>query len=400
MKEIKKNAPRRKSPQERHGLYFGSVSFHGYGGFPEKMISQLLGNGIRLRRVRTSGVEISGIVSPYDYPAVARAAHENGIRIKSGKRMGIYFTLSRYENRIGLYVGLLTFVLILSIFQTHVQDISIEGDVSHGQILSILEECGITVGADKRLIRLSQAEQQIMLEVEDCAWVDVSCVGYRVNVTVQKGTPAPEMQGDSPRNIVASRAAVIVKEVVRQGETVLSVGSGVQQGGLIVSGTMSDGGGSILFVHADAEIIGEFTETEEFFVPYNETVSIADGEETRFKYLVFNDDVYPLFLGEAYVDNAVYSEEASPLRLFGAETPFMIRSGIFTKYRQVDVVRSPDDCTSELKRLKSDYEENFLSEYEIVAVTEKYLPEEDGIRLILEYTLRGDIAEPVDIEVG
>ena len=55
---------------------------------------------------------------------------------------------------------------------------------------------------------------------------------------------------------------------------------------------------------------------------------------------------------------------------------------------------------SELRKQKLTFEENFYSDYEIVNAEERFYPQEDGIRLSVEYTLQGDIAKPVTIEMG
>lgn len=395
-----------KPPQ---GLYLGRVHFSGMGGYQEKLLSQLLENGITLRKVKVSDGIISGTVSPLDYYTVAETARRCGVRIKAGKRRGLYFTLSRYSKRVGLYVGLLLFAVMLSVNRSRVADIIIEGDAPKAQVLQILEECGIKEGADREGLKLFKAEQELMLGIENCAWADVSCIGYRVNVHIETGTPVPDIEDNtSPRNLVATRDAVVVRQTIRKGAAAVEVGSGVQAGGLLVSGVVETSSivlngsetGNVLFVRADAEIIGEFRETQEFFVPYSETLHIADGEETRFSSIVFGDDVYPLYFGKAFVDNAVYSEETSLVHIFGAEMPFKLRTGIYTAYRDVDVTRTDDDCVKELKKLQADFEENFYSDYEIVDVVEKYVPESDGIRLTLEYTLRGDITQPQPFEVG
>ena len=88
------------------------------------------------------------------------------------------------------------------------------------------------------------------------------------------------------------------------------------------------------------------------------------------------------------------------MSIFGAEMPFKIKTGIYTEYRDADITRTDDDCVKELRRLKSDYEQNFYKDYDIINVTEKFLPESDGIRLILDYTLQGDIAIPADFEIN
>ncbi len=383
-----------------YAMPLGQVEFKGIGGFQESFVSELLDSGIKLKKLKTSQGVVTGIVSPIDYRFAAVTARKHGVRLRAGKRKGLYFAALRYSRRAGLYAGFMLFCLILSIGQSTVADIRITGDAPEAQIIEILEECGITRGTPTHGLELSLAEQKIMLEVNDVAWVDVSCVGCRVSVDVHGATPKPEMLDSSQAcNIIASRDAVVVDTVVRKGQLIAQRGSGVQKGGLLVSGTVTDGGEHLLYLHANADIIGEFTETREFFVPYNETVKIADGEETRFKYLVFGDDVYPLFFGEAYVVDALYSEQSEKVTLFGSETPFKLITGIFTRYRDIDVTRSDDDCLYELKKQKTDFEENFYGEYEIVSAIEKCLPEKEGIRLIIDYTLRGNIAVQQPIEV-
>jgi len=388
---MKSKAPR--------GMPFGWVEFSGIGGFQERFISELLDRGIKLKRTQTTDSRITGIVSPLHYRTVAASAKKHGVRIRAGKRSGLYFSALRYSRRIGLYIGFLIFMIILSIGKSTVSDIKITGTAPEAQIIQILEECGITRGASSHGLDFSLAERRIMLEVQNVAWVDVSLSGCRVSVTVEEAAPLPLTHDTSyPCNLIAARDAMIVDTVVRKGTLVSNIGSGVQKGGLLVSGAVTDGGERLLYHHANAEIIGEFTETREFFVPYNETIKIADGEKTEFRYLVFCDDVYKLFWGRAYVEDALYTEHTEiPDWLSG--TPFRIRVGTFTKYRAVDITRTDDDCLNELKKQKQNFEENFYPDFEIVSAIEKCHPEKDGIRLIVDYTLRGDIAVEQRIEV-
>lgn len=382
------------------GLRLGYVAFSGLGGYSEKMISELLESGISVRNVTFSEEKISGAVSPLDYYRVSEIARRNGVRLRAGKRRGLYFTLSRYRTRVGLCVGAVIFMMFIALWQTSVHSITVEGDAPRSQIMKILEECNIRIGADTDTLELSKAEHRIMAEVENCAWTDVSCEGFRVKVVVEKGVEKPEMEDNAPRNIVAARPAMIVRQIARQGASVVENGSGVNTGDLLVSGTVPDGRDHILLVRADAEIIGEWTETEEFFVPYKETISIANGERKTFKYLIFGDDEYPLFVGKAGADNSLYTEETSIVRLFGQNTAFKIKKGIYTAYTSQNITRSPDDTVTELRKQMQTFEENFYAEYEIVNAEERFYPQEDGIRLVVEYTLQGDIAKPVAIEMG
>lgn len=381
--------------EKRSDLFFGTVRFTGLGGFQEKFASGMLECGIPVRKLRFSGAEISGEVSPFDYYKTASLAKKCGVRIRSQERKGLYFTLSKYRTRSGLYAGLLAFILLISIFQTKVLDITYDDEAVPAEINPILEECGIKIGTNVSDINFSEAEQRIMLEVPGCAWADVSCEGFRLKVKVQKGIEVPEIESKNPRNIVASRSAVIISHTVRKGGVVVNVGSGVNAGDLLVSGVVNDGGDSIMFVHSDAEIIGEFTETREFFVPFKETVQRAEGEQKRFEYLIFGDDEYPLFFGKAFAENSLYSEETR--LILGGN--MKIRTEIFTEYVKKEITRSPEACVSELKKQISLFEENFYGDFVIVSSNERYYPEEGGIRVLVDYTLQGDIAKPVDIEM-
>lgn len=381
--------------EKRSDLFFGTVEFSGLGGFQENLATALLESGIPVRKLKFSGVEVKGEVSPFDYYKTASLARKNGVRIRAGKRKGLYFTLAKYSTRGGLYVGLLLFILIISIFQTKVLDVKYEGEALPNEINPILEECGIRIGTSVSDINFSEAEQRIMLEVPDCAWADVSCEGFRLRVEVHKGIEVPEVEGTNPRNIVASRSAVIISQTVRKGGAVFKAGSGVNEGDLLVSGVVYDGGDNIMFIHSDAEIIGEFTETREFFVPFKETVQRAEGEQKRFNYLIFGDDEYPLFFGKAFAENSLYSEET---RLI-LDGNVKIKTEIFTEYVEREITRSPENCVSELKKQIETFEENFYGDFEIVSSNQRYYPQEDGIRVQVDYTLRGDIAKPVDIEM-
>lgn len=394
--------------EKQRGLRFGSVEFSGFGAFPERFATELISHGVELRRVKFGDGTISGAVSPADYWVTADTARRCGLRIRAGKRRGLYFTALRYSRRAGLYVGFLAFVMLTALSGSRIQDIEIvsSGTVTaaqRSQIMSILDECGLREGGTTRRLEsnTTAAERRILLEIPEAAWVDVTCVGFRLEAAVEMGTPAPEMLDmDTPCNLVASRAAAVVSHVVRDGVLVTGTGSGVPEGGLLVSGTVTDAAGNVTLKHANAEIIGEYTESREFFVPYKETVRLPEGGTAQYRWLVYGDDEYPLFFGEAAMADSVYSEQTEVVRLFGRETPLKIKTGTYTGYVSRELTRSADDCLAELSRQQVAFEENFYPEQEVYSCEKTAVPEQDGIRLKCVYTLRGNIAREQEILVS
>lgn len=391
---------RKNKPYKIRGYYLGYVRFSGIGGFQEQFISEVMNENITIRGVRYIGGVVHGAVSPLDYPRTSKIAHKYGVKLKSGERKGLYFLLGKYRSRWGLYVGALVFYAIISLWQYSVADISVTGIANRSEVLRILSECGIEKGRICSESALDIAERRLILEIPDAAWADVSHIGCRVTVDVRPESPMPEMQyANQPCNIVAKRSAWVVDSVVRRGTAVVNEGSGVPSGALLVSGIVVDNNGNVSYQHAQADVIGEFTEEREFFVPFNETVSLANGEQTQFKYLVYLNDIYPLFFGDAYVENALYTEETEIVSLFGMNLPLKITTGTFTRYTERDITRTNDDCLRVLKQQREQFERNFYGDYEIVACEELCTPEKDGIRLKLSYTLRGNIAEAKPIEI-
>ena len=51
----------------KSGLFFGTVGFEGVGGFPEKMVSALLENGVVMRNVRLTGARLSGKITSIEF---------------------------------------------------------------------------------------------------------------------------------------------------------------------------------------------------------------------------------------------------------------------------------------------------------------------------------------------
>ncbi len=391
-----------RSLKRQHGFYLGYAEFNGIGGFAEQFISELMEKNIPLSRVQINGGTVNGRVSPVHYYTCAKTAKQHGVRLRCTKRRGMYFALSHYKNRLGLYIGALVFTVLLTYWQGQIQDISIEGDVSHSQVREILQECGFEKGVPISDLDFEKARLELLLRVKDAGWVDVSCEGYRVLVNIQTAIDKTEMHidTDNPTNIISSRDAVIIDYKVKNGSEAISRGSAVRKGQMLVSGTMADGAGNLHYEQAEAEVLGEFYETQEFFVPFKETIHLADGEQTEFKYFIFMNDIYPLFFGNANVDNAVYTEQTEMLRLFGLETPFYLRTGTFTEYRDMEISRTSDDCLRELQHLREDFEDNFYSDYTIISALEDCRADENGITLKISYTLQGDICEEKEIYIS
>ena len=82
--------------KKNKGLRLGSVSFTGLGGYTEKMLSEVLENGIAVRNIVLSDGKLCGAVSPLDYYRVSDIARKNGNTM-------IWLTVNIHNNAVPIY---------------------------------------------------------------------------------------------------------------------------------------------------------------------------------------------------------------------------------------------------------------------------------------------------------
>lgn len=381
----------------------GYITVSGIGGFQEKFFSAMFKAGIKLWEVKQISGGFTAKMQPYKYLKAKRIAKSCGVELKIEKRSGLYFFLKKYNKRLGVVCGLFLMGIITTGLSNHVWDIEIIGNdtIPDSSVLSVLEECGISVGVAKTDIDYSLAQQTAMLRLGEVGWFGMELTGCRLNVKVSEKIDIPEMvETDVPCNVVAARDGKIVLTEVYSGTQLVQVGDGINKGGMLVSGTVVDSAGNILYEHASAKFIADFTETRDFFVPFESIEQAACGDETKRNYLLLMNSTIPLFWGDGQVDNAKYTEEIYNQYLFGFELPYKVKVGTYIEYRDINVVRTTEQIVSELREQKSVYESNFLSDYDITECREAYTTDENGITLSVFYKLRGNIAKQEKIELN
>jgi len=271
--------------------------------------------------------------------------------------------------------------------------------LTEGQIKEHLSTLGIVAGLSTRELDKAAAELSLLAEFDRLSWVSVERRGSRLNIKVaEREETSSSLSREIACNVIAERPGRIVETEVYRGELMRTLGSGVAKGELIVSGTVDDGAGNILFLHADAKIIAECEETVSFFAPYSSTEKKKTGRVITKDYLYFLGNDFPLFLSRDIPENANYSEQLKQPTILGIKAPFRIRSAIYTEYEQIEVIELTDGVLKNLKTQIDTYEKNFYGDgYEIVKWHTEYTPTQTGIGAELSVVYRTNIAQKSQI---
>ncbi len=376
-------------------MSLGRVTFSMIGAYCEDCINELISRKIPLRDIRNSGNVIYAGTSVFAYPQIAKLSRRYGVRVRVTEKRGVYFHLSPFRKRPGLVLGTFVsaaLVLTLRMFVWHI-DIHGNSELTSDYMLKVLENYGFTAGVLANDTDALNAERNIMLSSDKIRWINIEVNGSRADVYMSE-TPDNETEPVdlmTPCNIVAARSGVITETNVTSGKLVCEKGSGAAEGSVLVSGFVGSGE-SLILVHADAEIIADFTENVSFSMDYTTVEKVPSGESFTRRQLMILGIVVPLDAGDISTENTVCTETTEQMRLFGFDIPLKVRTETYTGYRDVTVTRSPDDVRRLLGQQLEQYIRSFLNGYEVLDTVTEYSEINGGLELKATIKLRGDIA--------
>ncbi|HZJ76079.1 MAG TPA: sporulation protein YqfD [Oscillospiraceae bacterium] len=162
-----------------------------------------------------------------------------GCKVSMCKKCGYPFWIHRLKKRKMLLIGAFFCFLLLVFVSTFIFSIEIVGNenVKKSEIMSKLNTLGLRPGANRYFINLRKLENQLLLEINQLAWVGVEIEGVRAKVEVaEKIIPPDKIDKNIPCDIVAKKSGVIEKIIAKNGYTVVEEGDIVKEGEILISG--------------------------------------------------------------------------------------------------------------------------------------------------------------------
>jgi similar to stage IV sporulation protein len=383
------------------------IEFTAFGAYCEEFIDELVKSDYSVSNISSQSGIYTVRVTPGSYPAIARKAGEYRVKTRVVRRSGIYFTLRRYRKRIGILLGILSFFAIIVLLSNFVWSVRITGvnEVSRWQISEQLSKSGIRPGVHIASFNANLAEIELTLAIEEIAWVSIERTGSRVNVKVSE-----RLENDKdtipitqPCNVVASHSGQLIRAEVYRGELLYEIGSGINAGGIVVSGITDDVRGGISYVHADAVLIAEAVELIDFYQPYTVFHRARNGHSVNNRSIVF---LGRRFGGELNIcphsDHVDYSETVTAPDLFGFPLPLRVLNQNYVFFERVEVTDPPVTALDKLNRQIELYEANFLLGLgaEIIDKQVEYYPDENGIGALIRYVFHIDVAQKRELTIS
>lgn len=180
-------------------------------------------------------------------------AGQTGAEVTVLRRRGVPVLWGRFRTRYVLLAGFALFWLLLFGGNLFIWEFRVSGNetVPTETVLRALENYGITIGSPGLHIDQEDMRNHVLLELHDVSWLTVNVKGCVAHVQVVERQRPPEIATkDGVWNIVAARDGLVTHVRALDGKALVSQGSTVTAGELLVTGVYESREGSTYMTHS------------------------------------------------------------------------------------------------------------------------------------------------------
>lgn len=348
-------------------------------------------------RVRPEGYEIS--VERCQKKRLEALLLSKGIPFELIYEKGLMPFLLRAAARPGLLLGLLLALLLLYESSQHVWEIRISGNesLSREQVIHILEEQGFSLGCRYKDVDFHRFCNLVPLNNDQISWISVNMMGAVAEVQIIETVKKP--QKEEPKeglfNLVAEREGQIVRYELSAGRAMVSVGSTVKKGQLLVAGFSEKDAGLLPRVSA-GRVYARVWLHEQLFIPFKQTKTV-EKEGTVLKKSVFFSGKEIIFFKNSRFSEEKYvtiDDEYLPT-VWGIALPLPITVTYARPLEQIHFTIDEKEAEALAKKqlsekMKGVSEELLFREYEVIK-------KDDGVLVICKALCVADIARAVEV---
>lgn len=217
----------------------GWVRVEAEGGYPERLLNELVLAGVPLWRVHRQEEGVRFSCPAADYRRIRPFARRACVRMRMRQKHGLPFWRHRYRHRKGLLVGVCLYVLVLALLAPRIWVIEIVGNqkTPDEAILKVVQQRGVALGAYMEDVDIKGLQNSGPDELDTVAWMTVNPHGCVARVEVVERDPTPQVIDLSqPSDLVAARDGKILEVESRSGVPQVKVGEAVTAGTVLISG--------------------------------------------------------------------------------------------------------------------------------------------------------------------
>lgn len=380
-------------------LFFGQVTLEISGRRAEQFINRCLENEVSISNIRRTGENsIVCIVQSEDVRRLRPLLRQSDCKFRIVSRKGMPFFLRKLSFRKGFVAGMILFMAILFVLSNmlwRVQIVGADPKTAH-EVEQVLHSMGVEPGKFQfSLPAKEEIQYQIAHRLDQVAWVGANLSGttYKFHV-LEKEIPKRE-KGLTPRNLVATKEAIIYNIYVEQGKPMVEPDQYVQKGDVLISGTIGEGDHTKV-VPAKGKVLGETWYESQASVPLITELKTYTGKnytKNAVKIFGFRIPVWG-FIGPDFSHYDVKTRTIH-LKFLGLKLPIDLETRTYLQTKKVKRQYTKKEAIAAAKSLAKKDLLNKLGQKDKI-ISQKVLREtvENGtVKIDMHYTVIEDIAK-------
>lgn len=224
----------------------------------EKFINYAIARGVYLWDiVRIDYTTLQAKVGLGGYKELRHIVKRAGCKVKISAKIGYPFFMHKFRGRKMFMVGFLVALLVIVMSTSFVWNIEIYGNdtLSMQELMKNLHQLGLYPGVFKYKLDIEEIENNMMIELENLAWIGVRIQGTKAIVEIVENTDIPlKLPLDIPCDIVARKKGVVEKIIAKNGDARVEKGDIVKEGEILITGEIRREGIDTRYVHALGEV--------------------------------------------------------------------------------------------------------------------------------------------------
>lgn len=379
----------------------GYVCFRAKGGFYERFLNLCAANGITIWGAKVKNGTLYAKMSHRDYLCIIPIARRAKTRLQIVSRRGLYSRAAKYRGRYGIAVGFAAFMLILRLLSAFIWNVNISGGetINEKKLLSALREIGVYEGALASSINTENTRQQLLICYPELSWCAVNIDGCFASVDIlETADKKPEQKTDYPANIVAKRGGTVKSIRAYYGAPAVEIGEAVAKGDILVSGTMENKVGGIMYCEARADVIADTVRTLRVTVPFEQSRRVDIAKPQTRRIITLFGVQLPLYFGEVDEPYNVSRTHTVP-EINGKRLPVAVDTAIFTRQRVENYVIDSAKAEEIAKKQMEQKCKKELSGIMKKRINEKIDKSDSGVTLTAEFLCEENIAETKKISI-
>lgn len=240
------------------------IQIKGYS--PERFLNLCKNKGIVIWDLEVKGNNYEMFISVSGFRKLKPLLRKTQTKVIIIERYGIPFFLHKYRKRKMFFSGCVLFCIIIFILSKFIWNIEVIGNqsITDETIMQYLKTEQIYHGMPIKRISCDKLATEIRKDFNEIIWVSVSLDGTNLIINVKENTDTFRVSQveEEPSDIVADQDGIISEIIVRSGVPLVTKGTEVKCGDILVSGTVAviDDAGEVIredYKKSDADICAE-----------------------------------------------------------------------------------------------------------------------------------------------